>query len=344
MRCSDGTACTVGDTCAGGACVGTPLACDDGDPCTAEACDLQLGCVYSEQPDPPACLSNAQCVSAADHTPCVGDGDLCTQDGCLEGACRVGLNQIQRQCADADFCNGDEFCSAVKGCEPGPPLVCDDGESCNGSESCAPATGCVAGTPAPDGTSCDDGRVCTDGDACTAGSCVAAPLDCNDTDSATTDLCLEPAGCLHCAPLTAARLSVRLPVPAKGGRFTAAGRFMPGASFAPTGPAGVDLVIHVGTVVTQQSHVPGSAFTTSGGGRVARFVDRTGTLAPGVERLRIKTAAPGTRHQFSAGGAILAPALASAATRSVTLRAGASCASATLACTPSAGGKSDRCK
>src|SRR6185295_6984737 len=54
LRCSDGTACTVGDTCVAGVCSGTPVACDDGDPCTVDACDVTLGCVYSEQADPPS--------------------------------------------------------------------------------------------------------------------------------------------------------------------------------------------------------------------------------------------------------------------------------------------------
>ncbi len=344
LRCSDGTACTSGDTCSGGACVGTPLACDDGDPCTAEVCDAELGCTYSEQPDPPACLSTSQCISAADHTPCVGDGDPCTQDGCLEGACRVGLNQIQRQCADGDRCNGDEYCSPVKGCEPGPPPACDDGEICNGVEGCAPASGCVAGTPAPDGTSCDDGQTCNTGDACSAGSCVGTALACDDADASTSDLCLEPTGCLHCAALTKARLTVRLPSATTNGRFTATGRFVPSIPFTPNGPAGTDVVIHDGSTVVQQSHVPAAAFTTNGSGRVVRFVDRSGTVAPGLERLRIKTAAPLERHQFSAAGRILDSGLTSRPSRAITLRAGGACATATLACTASAGGKSDRCK
>src|SRR6266850_6575531 len=32
--CSDGSACTTGDNCSGGACVGAPLVCDDANICT----------------------------------------------------------------------------------------------------------------------------------------------------------------------------------------------------------------------------------------------------------------------------------------------------------------------
>jgi hypothetical protein len=344
LRCSDGTACTVSDVCSGGTCVGTPLACADADPCTSDSCDATLGCVYVEQADPPACLSNSQCVMAADHTPCVGDGEPCTIDGCLEGACQIGLNFIQRQCADGDACNGDEYCSTVKACEPGPAPVCDDGDLCNGTESCAPASGCVPGSPAPNGTPCDDGFGCSGPDDCNGGACVGPPVTCPDGDPTTMDLCLEGAGCLHCAPLDAARLTLRLPSPTKSGRITAAGRFVPAAPFTPTGPAGAEFVLHDGSTVVQSSHVPPGAFTTNGSGTVARFVDRSATVVPGLERLRIKTAMPGERHQFSATGRTLSSSLAHAPSRSLTLRAGATCATATLSCSASAGGKSDRCK
>jgi hypothetical protein len=343
LRCSDGTACSVGDTCSAGSCVGTPLACDDGDPCTADACDASLGCVHVEQPDPPACLSSSQCVMAADHTPCVGDGDPCTIDGCLEGACRVGLNFIQRQCADGDACNGDEFCSGVKGCEPGPAPVCADGDLCNGTETCAPASGCAPGTPAPNGTGCDDGLQCSGPDVCDGGVCGGAPIACADADPSTTDLCLEGAGCLHCASLTGARLTVRFPAPTARGRMTASGRFMPAAAFAATGPAGAELVLHDGSTVVDAARVPGSAFDTNGSGTVATFADRSGTIVPGLERLRVKSGPVGTRHQFAAKGRPLG-ALLHQPTRSLTVRAGASCATAVLTCAASAGGKSDRCK
>lgn len=344
LRCSDGTACTLGDTCSGGACVGTALACADGDPCTADTCDPQLGCTYSEQPDAPACLSTAQCVSAADHSPCVGDADPCTIDGCLEGACRVGLNQILRQCSDSDACNGEEFCSPIKGCEPGPPPSCDDLELCNGVETCQPATGCTAGTPPADGTICNDGQSCTDTDICNGGACLGTALDCNDADAATTDLCIEASGCLNCASLVAGRLRLRFPTTTKAGRFAASGRFVPATGFDPFALAGAELLVHDGPLVVQRSHVTGSAFVASSGGSVAGFVDRDGTVAQGLERLRVKTAAPGERHQFSASGRPLALALTGMPSRSLTVRAGAACATATLACAPSAGGKSDRCK
>ncbi len=342
LRCSDGTACTVGDTCSAGSCVGTPLTCDDADPCTVDTCDPQLGCTYSEEANAPTCLTSAQCGFAADHTPCVADADPCTQDGCLEGACRLGLNQIQRQCADADACNGEEFCSPVKGCEPGPPPACDDGESCNGVESCVPASGCNAGTPLGDGTPCDDDQSCTDGDACSAGACVGAPLDCGDGNGSTTDLCLEGSGCLNCAPFTAPRFTVRFPTPTKNGTFAASSTFVPATGITP--PTDVDLILHDGPTVVRQWHVPSAGFGTNGNGTVATFVDRSGTTAQGLERMRLKTGASLTKHQVRASGALVAPSFPHASSYGVTLRAGGTCATAVLTCSATSGGKRDRCR
>src|SRR5262249_54338894 len=79
--CNDGSNCTTGDTCVGGACVGTPVTgldtavcngtetgdpstgacvpgappnCDDRDPCTIDSCAPNIGCVYAADP---LCLS-----------------------------------------------------------------------------------------------------------------------------------------------------------------------------------------------------------------------------------------------------------------------------------------------
>lgn len=44
--CEDGNPCTTGESCAGGSCTGgSDVVCDDGDLCTSETCDPNLGCV-----------------------------------------------------------------------------------------------------------------------------------------------------------------------------------------------------------------------------------------------------------------------------------------------------------
>lgn len=44
--CNDDDACTINDECNGSACGGFVLGCNDGDPCTADGCDPQTGCVH----------------------------------------------------------------------------------------------------------------------------------------------------------------------------------------------------------------------------------------------------------------------------------------------------------
>ena len=343
-RCSDGTACTIGDTCSGGTCLGTPLACDDGDPCTADTCDLTLGCVYVERADPPACLPSAQCLLAPDHVPCLGDGDPCTQDGCLEGACRVGLRQFARQCADADFCNGQEYCSPIKGCEPAPPLVCDDGDPCNGTETCDTASGCLPGTPATDGTLCDDALACTVLDHCSGGACGGAERDCGDANPSTTDLCLEPAGCLNCVTIADGRLGLTFPTPTKPGKFTIRGTLSPLGPFDPTTEAGVDLLLHDDAEVFQRSHVPATGFVPNAAGTANTFTDRTGTLAAGLQSLKIKTGRDGRPYKFSAKGLPAGPTFGDDASNSVTLVAGSECATARLTCALTPNGRVRKCK
>ena len=71
---SDGSLCTVGDSCANGECVsGLPLPCQDNDPCTDDLCDAEAGCQHPEN-----------------KAPCV-DGEICTVgDACSEGECISG--------------------------------------------------------------------------------------------------------------------------------------------------------------------------------------------------------------------------------------------------------------
>ena len=64
--CNDGQLCTVGDTCSGGACVGTPVVCDDQNVCTDDTCNPATGlCVFANNTntcdDGNACTSGDTC-------------------------------------------------------------------------------------------------------------------------------------------------------------------------------------------------------------------------------------------------------------------------------------------
>lgn len=67
--CDDGIACTSGDTCVGGQCLGLP-GCDDEDPCTIDVCDRVEGCVPVERSPCPVGLVEITAVGVdASSTP-----------------------------------------------------------------------------------------------------------------------------------------------------------------------------------------------------------------------------------------------------------------------------------
>lgn len=120
LPCSDFSACTTGDTCVEGRCVGQGLDCDDGDPCTDDLCDASTGCVHvptrsCDDGNPctqDTCRPMAGCdnTSLMDGTPC-DDGELCTTaDICLFGRCRGVSVPEGTVCDDGDPCSKADRC------------------------------------------------------------------------------------------------------------------------------------------------------------------------------------------------------------------------------------------
>ena len=103
--CDDGNGCTENDACSDGLCSGTPVDCDDGDPCTTDSC-TQGAC------------SNIDINC--------DDGSACTDDSCGANGCQFTNNQ--NACDDVDPCTVDDQC--VSGICVGTPIDCDDGNSC----------------------------------------------------------------------------------------------------------------------------------------------------------------------------------------------------------------------
>ncbi len=125
------------------------VACADGGPCNAGACDVKTG----------------KCVAKP-----LKDGAPCATDACLEG----------------------ETCQQLS-CTGGTKKTCDDGDLCT-ADSCKASTGTCSfvAVAAP----CDDGSACTKNDACKGGWCQGTPLNCDDDEPATLDVC-EAGKCLH---------------------------------------------------------------------------------------------------------------------------------------------------
>ena len=170
--CSDGSECTTGDLCLSGVCGGTPVVCDDGNDCTADACEPSNGC-----------------VTAPLGGPC-DDGNACTEgEVCSEGACGSGLPV---DCNDSNICTSDT-CSSKSGCKHVPAIGgCNDGDKCTGPDACI------------EGECVGKGTECVGGDEChlavcipTTGECSKEPIDCADSDECTEDFCTAGAGCDH---------------------------------------------------------------------------------------------------------------------------------------------------
>ena len=171
--CDDGDPCTT-DICDDdiGFCDVEPNDCGDGNPCTLDSCDSETGlCVYED----------ADC----------SDGDLCTEDWCAPPAGGCFWDAVS--CDDGDPCTED-LCDPDLGCVF-TPKPCDDGVACT-LDVCGADGGCEH---TPDGTQCDDGLECTQDTCEVAVGCTSTPQEgaCDDGDPCSIDACDSLAGCVH---------------------------------------------------------------------------------------------------------------------------------------------------
>ncbi len=199
--CSDGDPCTVSDKCVGGACKpGTPVNCDDLNPCTKDAC-VAGACTHAAADgacdDLNACSSGDHCVKGkclADSVVDCDDDNPCTTDWCDPVAGCIHTHN-QSPCDDSNACTLGEKCGQGL-CSGGTNVLCDDKNPCT-DDSCLPASGCSA---TPNTAPCNDSDPCTTADACSAGVCVGGPaLVCDDGNPCTDDSCDPAKGCVHVA-------------------------------------------------------------------------------------------------------------------------------------------------
>ena len=115
--CNDQNACTTGDRCAGGLCVGSPAAdgtpCTDGNQCTGSDACLAGLCLGTALPEGVTCT----------------DGDPCTDsDTCRMGSCSGGSMHL---CDDGISCTNDSCVRGI-GCRFDPTPACPDGATVDG--------------------------------------------------------------------------------------------------------------------------------------------------------------------------------------------------------------------
>lgn len=159
--------------------------CEDGNPCTLDACDPASGCSHAPQLD----ATPAEC----------DDGDPCTTDGCGALGCVHEPAADPAGCDDGDPCT-TESCGP-KGCEYAPvegccseSAPCFDGDPCT-RDVCDPASHTcteepIAGCCVDDGD-CGEGFVCV-GQVCTSEDAPELPLQAaffTQLDLADPDVC-----------------------------------------------------------------------------------------------------------------------------------------------------------
>lgn len=198
--CDDSDACTVGDVCSGGACApGAALNCDDGNPCTTDACDAAVGCTHVDNAEPcddgDACTDGDACALGACSSggPVVcDDQNPCTEDSCFPATGCSNADNAE-PCNDGDVCTQGDVCAGGS-CAAGAAVNCDDDNPCT-DDSCDPLTGCVN---APNAAPCDDSDACTEGDSCSSGACTGGTdVNCDDDGNAcTATSCDAAVGCV----------------------------------------------------------------------------------------------------------------------------------------------------
>ncbi len=143
VPCDDGNACTTGDVCLNAVCSGITELCQDGNPCTVDTCETDVGCVFT--PDTGSVCS---------------DGDPCTgPDACDNGTC--GGKPVS--CDDANACTTDA-CVSGSGCTHANATgSCGSGGVCYQGGCCTPnCSGKACGSDGCGGScgSCPSGGAC----------------------------------------------------------------------------------------------------------------------------------------------------------------------------------------
>lgn len=200
--CDPENQCVVEATCINGECQGSPLNCDDFNPCTTDGCSPELGCTYEDNTqscdDGNACTSADACSAGV----CVGnavncnDSNPCTDDTCDANlGCKATANAAP--CDDDNPCTIGDACKSGQ-CAAGTPKTCATDNGC-AVGACSPVDGKCKFGDAVDGTLCNDGNACSESDACKNGLCVGKPVVCDDANPCTQDGCEPKAGCTYVA-------------------------------------------------------------------------------------------------------------------------------------------------
>ena len=195
--CDDSNACTSGDYCSAGTCVGSTFTqCAAIDQChDVGVCNPQTGnCSNPTMTNGTICDDYNRCSTfdtCVDGV-CIGSdfvqcnaSDQCHEIGTCDpftGSCSDPISYNNKTCTDGDLCTYDDTCN--QGLCIGQPVICNQTtDQCHIQGTCQADTGICSNPPAQNGTSCSDGNLCTSLDACYGGVCISGtPVICSASD------------------------------------------------------------------------------------------------------------------------------------------------------------------
>ncbi|OGQ90119.1 MAG: hypothetical protein A2289_03850 [Deltaproteobacteria bacterium RIFOXYA12_FULL_58_15] len=207
--CDDGNACTYGDRCQSGVCVGGDnVVCRATDAChDVGVCDPVTRCSNPAKADDSPCGDNNPCTTPdrCQDGVCTGSPVVCAEPGPCElpGLCNsaTGLCSFGRK-PEGTACELDNPNLCLIGrCSAGEcnatAVVCAAADQCHVAGTCDPATGACSNPRKADGVGCEDGNPCTQDDECQAGLCEAGPaVTCLASDTChDAGVCSPATGC-----------------------------------------------------------------------------------------------------------------------------------------------------
>jgi hypothetical protein len=341
--CSDGDRCNGAEACRAGTCMaGTPLACDDGNACTVDACTAQQGCTHATVAGCQA-YSLMLSFSADRRDPVPLDGAAVGDKIRVFVSPETGIDRVRFYVDDPerrrtphrtennppfDLGGGSvdtarAFDSASLGV--GRHLITAEIRRTGGAvvvvtapftvarllgvcvdTACDTELGCRA-TAVPDGAACEDGDPCTETETCVAGACVAA-----DTRRLGE----------HALRFTTGRHGRRLV-----GRAV-----LPSASLLDPTTSGIVIeLFDAAGESLYRAALPGDAFAANRAGTVFRYVERRGAPHPastrGLKKVVVKHKRARTTFSMWIADAGLAAAMNSERL-TWAVRGGTTCASA----------------
>lgn len=229
--CDDGVACTTDDRCEAGVCVATPCECSTDKECedalTAgpcqkascvdDACQLVADATLngSDCDDGDDCTADDACdagVCVGEEVDCSGLDGPCSTGACVDGSCKLNLEDEGTECQPANACILNATCGASGNCEGtwdgakckcGSSAECDDGRACT-LDTCDTTTGACSSTPVA-GTCLLGGDCWAGGDVHPFDQCLRCDVassstewtavSCDDGDACTVDSCDAVTGC-----------------------------------------------------------------------------------------------------------------------------------------------------